>query len=72
MIKEIDQSKYIENVNYFLYRFIFLSLIINFFLYLISSEVIAIILYILLEIYLFFCLKKLLKDSFASFFSLLI
>jgi hypothetical protein len=72
MIKEIDQSKYIENVNYFLYRFIFLSLIINFFLYLISSEVIAIILYILLEIYLFFCLKKLLKDSFASLFALLI
>ena len=72
MIKEIDQSKYIENVNFFLYRFIFLNIIINFFLYLVSSEVIAIILYILLGFYLFFNLKKLLKNSFASLFALLI
>lgn len=72
MIREIDQSIYIEDVNTFLYKFIFLNIIINFFLYLTSSEILAVTIYILLEFYLFFNLKKLLKDSFSSFFALLI
>ena len=71
MIREIDQSIYIKNVNTFLYRFIFLNIIINFFLFLLSSEILAVTIYILLEFYLFSNLKKFLKDSFSSFFALL-
>ena len=53
MTNDLDILKYIKEVNGFLYKYIFLNIIINIFLYYTSNENLTIISYILIELYFF-------------------